>query len=59
MSSYGKLVNSKNQFNVVIIMIMVIIKIKFYLKVTNMPHVILKIIQYTMMIKYYNNLYRL
>jgi hypothetical protein len=40
--------NPKNHFNTVIIIII------DFLKTTNIHHVILKIIQFVMMIKYYN-----
>jgi hypothetical protein len=61
MSPYGRLVNSTNQFNVVIIIIIIILymyKFYIYLKIIDIHHVILKILQYVM-IKYSNNFDRL
>ena len=55
MSPHGKLVNSKNKFNIV----MIIIILYMYIIINNIHHVILKIVQYVMMIKYCNNSCRL
>ena len=60
MSFYDKLVNSKNQFKIIIIFIFYYINIYWdkyniiYLKIYNIYHIILEIIWYLMIINFYN-----